>query len=426
MTQGSGEDGKRKGARCGDRPAADRIGRVSSPDPRLALPHRLRGLPALISAQVSLHSGITGMRLVGPLMLLQADAPTWQVGVLIACFGIGPLLVAWRVGRYVDTHGYAPPMNLAIGLALVATALACLSSFAGDPLRLAGLCTAAAIGGAAGSTGLITLQRTVARLARDGAALRSNFAWAGLAPSASNVSGPVAAGILLDAAGPTVALLAMSVFPLLGWGISRFARPPRAPAAGTAVRSARLIDLIRHPTVRRMMLIDLLATGGWDAHAFFLPMLGHERGLSATAIGTIFGMFAAGVVAVRSAIPWVAHRLNEAGTLTVSVVATGVLFALYPFTGSAAFMGACSLALGMAIGMAQPMILSTMHQAVDEHQRGGVIALRTIWSHGHAVALPVVFASSAAVVGSSVVLWVLAGLIASGAAVTRPGPREDR
>ena len=416
---------KRKGARCGDRPAADRIGRVSPSDPRVALPHRLRGLPALISAQVSLHSGITGMRLIGPLMLLQADAPTWQVGLLIACFGIGPLTVAWRVGRFVDTHGYRPPMNLAIGLALVSLALAWASSFAGDSLRLAGLCAAAAVGGAAGSSGLITLQRTVARLARDGAALRSNFAWAGLAPSASNVCGPVVAGILLDALGAKVALLSMAVFPLLGWWISRLARPPQAPAAGTVPRGARLIDLVRHPTVRRMLLIDLLATGGWDAHAFFLPMLGHERGFSATAIGTIFGMFATGVVAVRSAIPWVAHRLSEARTLTVSVVATGVVFALYPFAGTAAFMGLCSLALGMAIGMAQPMILSTMHQAVDEHQRGGVIALRTIWSHSHAVVLPMVFASSAAAVGSSVVLWVLAGLIASGASVTRAGRRDE-
>ena len=61
---------------------------------------RLRGLPALIAAQISLHSSMTGLRVVGPLMLLQAGAPTAQVGVLLACFGAGqvmPLLLAGTV-----------------------------------------------------------------------------------------------------------------------------------------------------------------------------------------------------------------------------------------------------------------------------------------------------------------------------------------
>lgn len=380
---------------------------------------RLRGLPALILAQVSLHSGVTGLRLAGPLLLLQSGAPAWQVGAMFACFGLGPLAVAWPIGRHVDRRGYRPPMAIALGLALLAVLTGAVASFTDGLPRLALLCAAGAIGGAAANAGLITLQRTAARMARDAAALRGTFAWVGLAPSASNVSGPLAAGVLIDLAGARIALFALAAFPLLGWALARLARPPQAPAPGAAGPSGTLLDLLRNPTVRRMMLIDFLATGGWDAHAYFVPTLGHARGLSATTIGTIFGLFAAGTVAVRAAIPWVAHRLVEARVLTVSIASTALLFAIYPLGESAAYMGVLAFALGTTIGLAQPMVLSTMHQAVPEAQRGGVLALRTLWVNLHSVTLPLVLAAGVTAAGPTAMLLTVAAVVGAGTPATR-------
>ena len=410
---------KRKAA--GAPPA--RIRSVSSPHPnRARLSVRLRGLPALIGAQISLHSAITGMRMAGPLLLLQSGAPAWQVGVLFASFGIGPLLVAWRVGRYVDTHGYRPPMALALGLALAATLGAWLASLFDANVRLLMLCVAGAVGGAAANAGLITVQRTAARMATDTVTLRGHFAWVGLAPSASNVCGPVAAGVLLDLAGARIALLAMAGFTLLAYVLARLATPPAAPDAASRTGGTTLAALLRNPVVRRMMVIDLLASGGWDAHTFIVPTLGHARGLSATAIGAILGVYAAGVVLVRTVMPWVAHRLTESRTLAASMGLTALLFALYPLDDSALTMAVLALGLGMSIGIAQPMILSAMHQAVAESERGGVLALRTIWVNVHAIVLPVGLAAAVATVGPSAVLWTIAGVIGTGVRAARaPG-----
>ena len=51
-----------------------------------------------------------------------------------------------------------------------------------------------------------------------------------------------------------------------------------------------------------------------------LPVLGHERGMSASAIGAILGLFAAAVAAVRLVVPVLAHRLREERVLGVAMV----------------------------------------------------------------------------------------------------------
>ena len=50
-------------------------------------------------------------------------------------------------------------------------------------------------------------------------------------------------------------------------------------------------------------------------HTFLVPILGHERGFSASAIGLILGVFAIAVAAVRLVIPLLAHRLRESHVL---------------------------------------------------------------------------------------------------------------
>lgn len=379
---------------------------------------RIRGLPAMIVAQVTLQSGGTGLRVAAPLMLLQSGEPAWQVGLLVACFGVGPLAIAWPVGRAVDAHGYGPPMRTALVLGLAAALLALAAAFASDA-RLLMLCMAAAIAGAASNAGSIVLQRIAARQARDAADLRGRLGWVGIAPPAANVVGPVVAGVLLDAAGARGALLALVAFPLAAALLVRWTLPPPPPDASAPRPDATLAGLLARPTVRRMMLVDLLIIAAWDVHAFIVPVLGHERGLSATAIGAIYGLFAAGVVVVRGLIPWLAHRLSESHTLVTSMLATATVFAVYPFGESAAFMAACALALGVVLGVSQPMILSTMHQAVPERERGGVIALRTIWISLGAIGFPMGLAVAGAAVGWPAVLWTLAAAIGGGSRAAR-------
>jgi hypothetical protein len=298
---------------------------------------------------------------------------------------------------------------LALGAAAGLVALIA-SLFDGTP-RLVLLCAGAAIGGGAANAGLVVAQRTAARMARDAAALRGAFAWLGLAPPIANLIGPVAAGATAACAG----LLAFTAAAVL---LARAARTPPVPAPGQGSAPGSVLEVLRHPTVRRMMVVDLLITGGWDVHGFVVPTLGHARGPSATAIGAVYGLVAIGVAGVRMAIPWLAHRLR-AWVLCGSMLASAAVYALYPLGESTAYMGACALALGVAIGAAQPMVLSAMHQAVDERHRGGVLALRTMWDGLGSVTVPVVLAGAAAALGPAGMLWAVGASVAAGSVFTR-------
>ncbi len=383
--------------------------------------HRLHGLPVLIAAQVSLHSAMTGFRIVGPLLLLDAGAPAWQVGVLLACFGLGPLAVAWPVGRVVERRGYHRAMAVALWLGAAAGLVALGATLLDGAARLVLLCTGAVLGGGAANAGLVVAQRTAARMARDTAALRGAFAWVGLAPPIANLLGAVAAGAMLDAMGATAACAGLLAFTAVAALIARAARTPSVPAAGTAGGPGSLLEVLRHPTVRRMMVVDLLITGGWDVHGFIVPTLGHARGLSATAIGGVYGLFALGIFTVRAAVPWLAHRLRESWVLRGSMLASAAVYVLYPLGESTAYMGACAFSLGAAIGAAQPMVLSAMHQAVDERHRGGVLALRTMWVGLGSVTVPVALAGAAAAIGPAAMLWAVGASVAAGSLIIRQG-----
>ena len=58
-------------------------------------------------------------------------------------------------------------------------------------------------------------------------------------------------------------------------------------------------------------------------HAFLVPVLGHERGFSASTIGLVLGVFALAVAAVRLVIPLLAHRLREGQVLAGAMLLDG-------------------------------------------------------------------------------------------------------
>ena len=61
---------------------------------------------------------------------------------------------------------------------------------------------------------------------------------------------------------------------------------------GRRAAKPRAWDLLREPMFRRLLLVNWLLSSCWDVHTFVLPVLGHERGLSASVIGSILGAFA--------------------------------------------------------------------------------------------------------------------------------------
>ena len=167
--------------------------------------------------------------------------------------------------------------------------------------------------------------------------------------------------------------------------------------------------------MRRLMIVNWLLSSCWDVHTFVVPVLGHERGYSASVIGTILGAFAVAAAAVRVLLPMLAHSLREWAVITVAMVLTALLFAVYPLMPTPLSMGVCSVCLGFTLGCVQPMIMSTLHQITPEERHGEALGLRLMAINGSSVLMPMLFGVAGASVGVSALFWVVGACVGAGA-----------
>ena len=402
-----------------------------------------RPLLALILGQVFLHSCMTGVRVAAPLLMLQQGHPQWAVGLLLGLFAAAPVATSLRSGRMVDRHGYHRPMRWAVGLAVTGALLAAAAVWLTpsaptsawtvlDGLRsaphgaaFAMLCVAAMLCGVGANMGLITIQRSAGRLASSGTEVTRVFSWLGLAPAVSNMIGPVVAGLAIDVAGFGSAFLALAMLPLisLAWMRQVPVEVPAARAVGAPATSAW--TLLRLPGLRRLLLVNWLLSSSWDLHAFLVPVLGHERGLSASAIGLILGTFAAAVASVRLVIPWIAHHLREAQVLAGAMLTTAAVFAIYPLATSALAMAVCGAMLGIALGCVQPMIMTALHRLTPPSRHGEALALRSMTINGASTLMPLLFGLVGSALGAAPLFWLMGTAMATGSLAARQVGRRS-
>ena len=245
-----------------------------------------RELAKLIAGQVCLHACMTGMRMAAPLMALRSGQSEAAVGVLLALFALTQVFLALPAGRYADQHGLKRPVMWSVLTSFVGAGMAALWPI--FPV----LCVSALMTGGATGAAVIALQRHVGRAAEDLTQLKQAFSWLAIGPAISNFIGPFTAGLLIDHAGFQWAYGAMAVLPLLAWCWVRKTRelPSYVKPEGHEKNSAW--DLLNAPMFRRLMLVNWFLSACWDVHTFVVPIMGHERGLSASAIGSILGAFA--------------------------------------------------------------------------------------------------------------------------------------
>ena len=377
-----------------------------------------RVLLALVIGQVGLHATMAGLRMAVPLQALREGRSAWTVGILMSLFAAAPVLLALQSGRMVDRHGYHRPVHLAVALGLAGMVLALGSTaLAGTP-HLALMGGAALLTGAAANLGMITIQRTAGLAAHSSTERVRVFSWIAIAPAFASVVGPVTAGFMIDASGFRAAYGVLALLPLATLAVSRWvpvepaAAPARGPATGT-------FELFATPGMRRLLFVNWLLSMCWDVHAFAVPVLGHERGFSATTIGLVLGSFTLSVSGVRLLVPLLAHRLREVTVVRGAMLGTAAVFLLYPLAPNPAAMVACALALGVTLGAVQPMVLSTLHHMTPPQRHGEALALRSMTINASSTLMPLLFGATGAALGAAMLFWIVGGAVGAGSWAAR-------
>jgi MFS family permease len=376
-----------------------------------------------------LHACMAGTRMAIPLLALKQGFSPVAVGALLALFALAPMFLALPAGRYSDRRGLQKLMRISVVLAALGVVLSALW-----PIFPVMCLSALAAGGATGMA-VIALQRHVGRMAKDPAALKVAFSWLSLGPAVSNFVGPVLAGLLIDFAGPVAADVAgfrwafflMALFPLFTWlWIRRVPELPLSPELENGP-PRRALDLLAEPLMRRLLGVNWLLSSCWDVHTFVVPVLGHERGYSASVVGGILGAFALAAAFIRVCLPFISRHVKEHQIITGAMLCTGALFAVYPLMPTAGAMLVCSVLLGLVLGTVQPMIMSTLHQITPPHRQGEALGLRLMSINASSVIMPMLFGAAGAVAGVAPVFWVVGAAVGTGSRAAwhlRPGHRS--
>jgi MFS family permease len=356
---------------------------------------------------VGLHACMAATRVTASLSVLAQGHPAWAVGALLSLYGLAPIGLSLWAGRMADRHGFHLPVAWSIGFALFGAALPVMTQHLAA-LALSGLTTGGAVAFAA-----VAIQREAGLMARDVGDLKRVFSAVALGPALSNTIAPVTAGLLIDHAGFRAAFVFAALLPLVAawaaWRVPRLAAS--LPSSGEPASFRSAFGLLRHTHLRNLLLVNVAMAASWDAHTFTVPVVGHARELSASAIGLVLGSFAVASTLVRLGISSFAQRIDEKRALLAAMtLATGTLLVYAWLPGTLGMMAGSAL-LGLALGSVQPMVLSMLHQGAPRGQQGQALALRMLFTNAATIAMPVGFGFLAAATTSAAPMWLMAALL---------------
>ena len=369
-------------------------------------PRNLRhAFPWLIATMICVHACMAVTRVTASLWVLDRGYGEASVGLLLSLFAVAPIVLSLWAGRLADRHGFHRPVGVGVLLAGVGAFLAL------GVQQLWAIAIGCLLCGGAVAVAAVAMQREAGMMAEAPGDLKRIFSWMALGPAVSNALAPIIAGLLIDQLGMTASFAFAAALPLLAWLLAL--KVPRHPPAviSKSFREPAAWDLFRLPAYRRIILVNLALSAGWDAHSFVVPVVGHARGLSASSIGLVLGSFALAATLVRLAIVRYSDHINEGKAVRAAMGLATLTFMAYAWLPGTVGLLCGSALLGTALGSVQPMILSMVHHATPPARHGQALGLRMLTVNSATVAMPAGFGMLAAATALTAPMWLMASLL---------------
>lgn len=369
----------------------------------------------LICLLVLGHIAFAGNRFTLTLQAVALHASPFAIGLLMSLLMVVPMVLSIHMGRWADRLGFARPA--AAGLA----ALALGSLVAGVLPTMWALYVASVLIGTGYTLAQVAVQNAVGQLtpARQ---LTHSFSVLALGFSISGMSSPLVAGFAIDHLGYTAAFLAMLAFAAVSFALLRpFLRAGALAPGGErlAATPGPVLDLLRHPPLRAVLVVSGLLTMAWDMFQFLAPLHGARAGLSATLTGTLMGAFGAGTFAIRLLLPLIHARMSEWRIMSWALFVAAVCYTVFPLAGTFPLMLAAAFSMGLSVGCGTPMAMSLLHLTAPPSRAGEAVGMRTSIVSASQTFFPLVFGALGSAVGVGAVFWAGATVLASGGAFAR-------
>lgn len=342
----------------------------------------------LVFACTLSHAAYMGSRLTMSLYALDLGANQLAIGMLTALYALSPTLLSVYIGRLADRVGPRLPMLMGT----MGTALALLL----PPLfpKLATLYITALLIGASFGVFFVTLMGIAGGIGGDINRIR-NYALVSIGFACASFLGPLIGGFSIDHFGHLPTFLLLSMFTLISFVILWFRSGFLPPAAKHNVTHGKesVLDLLRVSALGNVFVASGIISTAWDLFQFYMPVYGYAIGLSASAIGIVFGFFALATFFIRIVLPRLIKISSEAEILTYAIFVAAFAFVLFPFFKDVYALGAIAFLLGLGIGCGQPLSMSLIYALSPRERISESAGLRmTINNFTHFV-IPLLFGS---------------------------------
>jgi MFS family permease len=148
-----------------------------------------------------------------------------------------------------------------------------------------------------------------------------------------------------------------------------------------------------------------------------MPIYGHSVGLSASAIGTILGMFAVAAFVVRLVMPALVKRYSPDTVLLWALYIGAVSYVLFPIFDTALLLAGVAFILGLGMGCSQPVSLMLIYDRAPPGRSGEALGLRLTLNNFMHIAVPMIFGTIGTALGVAPVFYANAALLAAGGAI---------
>jgi len=316
---------------------------------------------------------LLGFGMVIPVMALYAErlgAPDSQIGWLMTGYSLMQFAFTPIWGRLSDRYGRRPLLLLSI----VMTAVGFLGYALAPDFRW--LLASRLFAGAA-TANIAIAQAYIADVTPPEGRARG-MGLIGAAFGLGFVLGPALGGFLsaisLAAPGYAAAALAsangVAAFFILPEPKARVASPRRAHVAA-------LLDELRRPGIRRLIVIYLLAVLAFSGmEATFALIAAHRCGLDQRHVSYVFAFIGVVVTVVQGGlIGPLTRRFGEQALLVAGFILQAVGLAAVPYVGNmAGLLGAC-LPLAFGSGLSTPALSSLLSRSARDEDQGGTLGI---------------------------------------------------
>ena len=336
------------------------------------------------------------------------------LGVITAAIAVLPLLLAVKVGRYIDKGNETKTAAAGAGLLCFACGGFALWS------SLPGLLIFTALLGL-GHLMLVISQQILCASDPTPGALERNIGNYMVANAIGQALGPYVVGYVGGAASipPTQWLFTAGFLgSFLMFAAALMLRPggPRKPRVEKS-DPMPLADILRLPGIRVILFVGVTVVSAQDLIVVYLPFLGAERGMAVEVVGWLLAARAVSSVLSRFLFTRLHQLMGHWRLMLVSVLASAVSYAAVALPLPFAVILVVVAVAGFAIGIAITATIAALLNLATPETRGTANSLRIMGNRAGQFVIPFSVGLVAAATGAAGIFVIIGATLAIATAV---------